>query len=358
MLRTAVVSDLHLGTRTRADILRWPEPREVLASALVGTDQLVLLGDAFELRDRPLAEALAAARPFLETIGATLRNGRVILVPGNHDHRLAWEALDLCPRRPGRGLGIAQEVRVGRSGALGAIRGVLGVELLVAYPGFWIHDGVWATHGHYLDAHSEAPTLECIAARVMAAARRHPAPRRPVEYEQILSPTYNAFFAIAQRRRLRPLADEAKSLLRRAETLVGVRGESPAGVWEERRTLLRFLRLLGDERLGTAPGELGRPGLRPFQRVLDSLGVEAARILFGHTHRTGPLPGDPPALWRTAAGTELINTGSWVYEPAYVGEQGDESPYWPGTVTIIDDDGPPVVRRLVARLPGLERNAA
>jgi len=91
-VRTVVVSDLHLGARTGADLLRRPAARAALVERLDGADRLVLLGDTLELRHGPVREVLAAARPVLEAIGAAMRGGEIVLVAGNHDHRLvsAW----------------------------------------------------------------------------------------------------------------------------------------------------------------------------------------------------------------------------------------------------------------------------
>ncbi|MGB2712336.1 MAG: hypothetical protein WBC33_12580, partial [Conexibacter sp.] len=51
--------------------------------------RLVLLGDALELRQGPLREAVAAALPFFAEVGAALgTGGEIALVPGNHDHAL------------------------------------------------------------------------------------------------------------------------------------------------------------------------------------------------------------------------------------------------------------------------------
>ena len=71
---------------------------------------LVLLGDAIELRERPVGAALEQARPVLESIAAAIGDIEVILVPGNHDSRLAEPLLDRTlargraahPRRHGR----------------------------------------------------------------------------------------------------------------------------------------------------------------------------------------------------------------------------------------------------------------
>ena len=91
-MRTLVVSDLHLGARTGVDLLRRPAARAALLERLDGADRLVLLGDVLELRHGPLREAVAAARPVLEAIGDAFRGPEVVLVAGNHDHRLvaAW----------------------------------------------------------------------------------------------------------------------------------------------------------------------------------------------------------------------------------------------------------------------------
>ena len=86
---TAVISDLHLGTRTEADLLRRPDVREKLMSKLEAVDHVVLLGDTIELRDRRPSEALEAAAPFFEDLGAALSGRRVTVVAGNHDYQLA-----------------------------------------------------------------------------------------------------------------------------------------------------------------------------------------------------------------------------------------------------------------------------
>ncbi|MGH2987841.1 MAG: metallophosphoesterase, partial [Solirubrobacterales bacterium] len=88
-MRTVVVSDLHLGLGSGADLLRRARFREPLIAELEGVDRLILLGDVLELRDRPLAEALELARPFFDELGSAIGTGRVVLVPGNHDHAFA-----------------------------------------------------------------------------------------------------------------------------------------------------------------------------------------------------------------------------------------------------------------------------
>jgi UDP-2,3-diacylglucosamine pyrophosphatase LpxH len=83
---TAVISDLHLGTRTEADLLRRPQVRETLMTELEAVGHVVLLGDTIELRDGRPGEALEAAAPFFEDLGDALRGRRVTVVAGNHDY--------------------------------------------------------------------------------------------------------------------------------------------------------------------------------------------------------------------------------------------------------------------------------
>jgi UDP-2,3-diacylglucosamine pyrophosphatase LpxH len=74
-VRTVVVSDLHLGSRSEADVLRRRAPRDKLIERVEGADRLVLLGDTIELRQGPAREAMAVAQPVLEELGGALGKG-------------------------------------------------------------------------------------------------------------------------------------------------------------------------------------------------------------------------------------------------------------------------------------------
>ena len=71
-MTTAVISDLHLGAVSDADVARRPEVVERLAAALSRADRLVVLGDLLELRERRADEVLELAAPVL----AAHRRGR------------------------------------------------------------------------------------------------------------------------------------------------------------------------------------------------------------------------------------------------------------------------------------------
>ncbi len=72
-------------------------------------------------------------------------------------------------------------------------------QLKIAYPGIWLRDDVYATHGHYMDVHLSLPRAECVAAALMVRFGG-PLPSRmtPGEYERVLRPLYGLAYGLAQ----------------------------------------------------------------------------------------------------------------------------------------------------------------
>ncbi len=101
-MRTAIVSDLHLGGASGEDLGRDPAIRRTLLDEIPAADRLVLLGDVLELRELPLARVLESVQPFFEELGEAMAGRRVVLVPGNHDHRLAEPLLEEVALPPPR----------------------------------------------------------------------------------------------------------------------------------------------------------------------------------------------------------------------------------------------------------------
>ncbi|MBV9421657.1 MAG: metallophosphoesterase, partial [Solirubrobacterales bacterium] len=168
-MRTLVISDLHLGARLRHSVLTRPEPLRALLAALDGVERLVLLGDIVELMERRGSEAMEEAAPVLRAIGGRLGPDReVILVPGNHDRPLigGWLRAHLPILAPD------STVPLDASAPLAALVSWLRPARVRAhYPGVWLGDRVWATHGHYLDRHL-LPESAFGIARGMLSRRR------------------------------------------------------------------------------------------------------------------------------------------------------------------------------------------
>jgi predicted phosphodiesterase len=340
---TAVISDLHLGTRHVNDVLRIPSMRARLMPLLAPADQLVLLGDVVELRQAPLRDALDAARPFFEELGETLRGRRVVLVPGNHDHYLLGERATQQFERA---------LKASGTSPLGLIASWMpGVELVLSYPGYRVRDDVYATHGHYLDAHNTVPMVETMAVALARRRRRFPStgPLSVDEYERVVAPLYQLSYRAAQRPGASPVVPGAPSkhlwqIIVREDGRSTMAGRFLGGV-----VLPGGVAALN--RLGFGPfnPEVSGPalreaGLRAIAESLERRGIEADYAIFGHTHRAGPLPGDDGS-WVTPRGVALHNCGNWVYERGFVGRSPVDSPYWPGGVLFVGDEGPPRLER-------------
>ncbi len=302
---TAIVSDLHLGMTAGTDIALRPAVRERLAQALEGADRIVLLGDLLELRERPMAGVLEMAAPALDAIGEAAAGKQVLIVPGNHDHELIAPALDAA--------------RIDDSGPLvpaGSFSPDIGAlsrrvaahmsraEVVLAYPGVWLRDDVYATHGHYLDLHLTVPRMECVLASAIARFAGDPSEARspgPDDYEAALSPLYAFAHSIVQR-------SEARAVTRGANLSRAVWGHAnpngsrgltgfavgkvgiPAAV-----AALNALGL-GPFRSDISGRSCGGPACGPWARWSSAWACAPDHVIFGHTHRAGPFAGDEGGL--------------------------------------------------------------
>lgn len=357
---TAIVSDLHLGVGASIDLLRSERVRNALAPELERADRVVLLGDVVELRHRPLAEVLELARPVIDWFAATIGDGELVLIAGNHDHHL------VAPWLERRALASAEELNLEQpveplEGALAELVAGVG-RARVLYPGLWIRPDVYATHGHYLDRHLTMPTMERLGVglveRLLGASAglegEEPSPPSPTTtitaYEQVQTPVYEFLFALAQA----SLAERRTGVdpsLRIWQLLSGkdtraarIRGWLLGSVAVPGAVGVANRLGLGPVRSDLSPETITAAGLEAMREVVSKLGIEARHVVFGHTHRRGPLPPDPE--WR-AGEARLWNTGSWVFSSRLIGAAGPRSPYWPGTVAIVGEQGPPELRHLL-----------
>jgi predicted phosphodiesterase len=371
-MRTLIVSDLHLGSLSQSDLLRRAEMRAPLLEAVAEVDRVVLLGDVLELRHGPVRDALAAARPFFEDLGHVIadRDGELVILAGNHDHAL------IDPWLAGRGeerepppLGLEHVIEPDEaSPALKQIAGwAAPARTRVAYPGLWVRPDVYATHGHFLDCHLTVPTLERLSVGAMARLLgRHPSTFDCVgDYEAVGSPIFAWRDAVARESRTGSALNGVAAVVA-WDTLRSsrARGRRRSG-GPRRRSLARRARRraivaafplavavlnragIGPLRANVSMSELRRAGLSAMGEVSTRLGLDDAYVVFGHTHRPGPLPGDTPEEWCGRGGARLVNAGSWTYSSIFLTAKPGDSPYWPGTCVLVGDDGAPEVRRLL-----------
>jgi len=355
-MRTAIVSDLHLGSAFGEDLLRDTVVRRALLEEVAAADRLVLLGDALELRELPLPEVLATARPFFEELGEAIAGREVLFIPGNHDHRLAEPLLEEEAVRAGGGALALEQRGPAGAGPAAVLDSWLGdAELSIAYPGAWLRDDVYATHGHYMDCHMSLPRIECIAAAAMMRIFSPvPRPATAADYERILRPIFGFAHGLAQaglaQRATRPSEgawrrlsgrerDRTRGLVRRAALRAALSGGVPATIW----MLNKLLRADFDPEL--TPEAITRSGVDAATELARRLRIPAAHVITGHTHRPGPEADE--AEWTLPGGGRLHNTGSWVFASAFHRPGTPPGPYWPGTVTWLEDEGPPRRVRLL-----------
>jgi predicted phosphodiesterase len=319
-VRTLIVSDLHLGSPSRADALRDQQTRALLLDAAREADRIVLLGDLIELRDGDTRDAEGVARLFFEDLSREFTGGEVAIVAGNHDHALVgpWLARrrELAHAPP---LALEQRLHPDASPMLASLAQWLApVPLSLFYPGLWVRDDVYAIHGHYLDCHMRIAGGE----RLVLAATSGPTRRRRLrsvdDYEAVTSSVY-----------ARLDSSEALRRLARSRTLSHL-GRLLSGLPNQRLVLA--------ER--AAMGE-----------VAGVLGLSDAYVVFGHTHRPGPFAGDDRSRWRGRHGARLVNCGCWLEH----GMGADGGPRAP--CVVVEDSGPPVATWLDGRLPTAAQSA-
>ncbi len=342
-MSTLLISDLHLGALTGRDVLRRAPALDALCERLDGIDRLVLLGDTLELLEGRPQAARDAAQPVLARLaGALGRGGEVVVVPGNHDGVLIRDHLR-ASLAAGRPLRPAARLPRTASPELDALCSWLSpARVEVRYPGLWVADGVWATHGHYLDRH----LIDALAGRAPADG-----PRRSVaDYEREhgldtsrVSEAAEASLPASLALLTGPALAASRALLAaggpRAATLPGV----AAG--------LRGLSLAAPVLLDRGLHQRG--AIPAMAAVARRLRLPADWVIFGHIHRRGPLPGETP--WRPLGpgGPRLCNTGSWVYDSLLAGSDDDGAPrpYRPGGAVLVGSSGAPQAIDVLGQLP-------
>jgi hypothetical protein len=322
-VRSLLISDLHIGSRLEHDVLRHPAALDRLLAALDEVDRLVLLGDVIELMEGRAQHAMSVAEPVMRAIGRRLgADKQVIVVPGNHDAPLvgAWI------RRRGEELQVDTEVDPAASPALATLVSWLTpARVSVRYPGVWLSERVWATHGHYLDQHLLPQSPIGMARGLLRRMPRDEA--RPIDYERVRRPSLTRF-ARWFPRPLAALLDDLAEVVRAVSA-----PRAPRRLLHRRAAPLNAM-LLG--------AQVRRAAVPAVARVAHRLRIDTDWVLFGHIHRLGPLPADDPLRWQGRGGRPRIaNTGSWLYEPLLIHDAAPPHPYWPGGALLLEDGEDP-----------------
>jgi hypothetical protein len=317
---------------------------------------------------------MAAARPFFEDLGRVMGAPparEVVVCAGNHDHALLAPWLAKRALRASEPLGLEQRIDAQDASPMLAMiaEWASPARVTAAYPGLWVRPDVYATHGHYLDCHLTVPTIERLSVAAMSRVLRRPASGfdEVEDYEAVGAPMFAWRDAVARDAR----TGDALNGVATVSAWRALDGERRANGGSGRSSMVAKLRTralvaafplavaalnragLGPLRTDISTEELRRAGLRAMGEVAARLDLGAAYVIFGHTHRAGPLPGDHEGEWRGDGGARLINSGCWTYDSVFLTPAPGESPYWPGTCVLVEDGGssaqttPPVLKRLL-----------
>ncbi len=301
----------------------------------------------------------------MAALGEAMADGEIVVVAGNHDHHLIepwlerrWldDAGPLGLEQRGEPEGLAIEMLCRSFGA---------AKVTFAYPGLWLRDDIYAIHGHYLDRHLTVPTIERLGVaaieKTLGIITPTEDPLDPPgqadaasldEYERVQTPVYALLFGLAQgtigeRRGGADPSARLWAMLNGGETRTA----------KVRNWVLGSLAVPGAvgiaNRLGLGPvrselssNAIGRAGFQAMAEACRVLHIDADHLVFGHTHwRGSPKAENRPKLW---------NTGSWVHASGLLGKTAAESPYWPGTICFVDDEGPPRLEGVLDELTRAE----
>ena len=397
-MRALVISDTHFGAWTAEDLLSQERYLEPLLPHFDDVDELIVLGDLFDLLFGSVTDAFTAASGLLEATRERLQGKRFVFLAGNHDHRfVVREAEDLLEMELATGTAasaLRKEVSADQAFRRFLEHRMEGVEVDVRYPAY-MFNGVLLTHGHYLDPHARlaGPLGSRLLTRALwaIASGGSEHPKTQSDYESVITLLTEMLYTIAQlpngtsaqknvfnaQAKIARGVHIAAAPVRALEGIVGrLReyggssgdGKTPDAVI----TYADYLREQADEarRRADRPapgaardlprytmartvhaGDPRKPALDAIAQVARNLGwdKETDKIVFAHTHQA--VDGAQVEL---TGNLRYWNTGSWLYEP----ELGSHDAYvrylrngWPGTAIIIDSEEE--TPRLIAPLADL-----
>jgi len=295
--RLAVISDTHIGAPLA--VLTYPRAIEAMIetlSSLGQIDELVLLGDIFDFWQAPVTEALSRGREFMSALYGLDNVGRMVFVPGNHDHhifRLYYE--EKLGRRLREGNMELPELDMPITDDCPAFSAVrppdARVPLSMTYPVYQVSvqgSDTMLTHGHFLGFFERSlwrPKHGVVSSMLL----NRNGSLSLEDMENFMSPYYEMFTLSAnvpgvvdsRYRIYRMILKTGKALGVDSETRTSVQRDATV---EESSVLV--------------------------EAMLDHFCTEKPRyFVYGHTHKQG-------LLTLPISGTEAINTGAWLADGA------------------------------------------
>lgn len=293
--RLVVISDTHFGDMYQQ--LTNPMLLNALVHNLKGLgyiDELVLLGDVFDFWKAPIKDAVEQSKEFLAAILSLDNLGKVIYLPGNHDHhvfRMYYD--DLVKQKLEEGDLEPPELVMPVTAGCPLIDAVkpddADVPLYMVYPTYEVKVGeksVLLTHGHLLGFFERSlwhPRSTRFASLVVSKNER----LSLEDMENFISPIYEMTALSA----MVPGVIDGRYRVYRMMNRVG-----------------RALGFQGTERESAYRNRTLENSAAEVEALLDHFCVEVPDyFVFGHTHQPGQ-------LILPVSGTTAINTGCWLSE--------------------------------------------
>lgn len=336
-MRSVVISDLHFGDPYGCDLLRYAWVRERLWPLLQDADELILLGDTWELAFQNLAVAIETSKPFFAELSARFPGITVRCLPGNHDHHFVVQAAD--ERRERAALGLPDRDQF----AVAPVERILkrlcpGVRVRSDYP-LYERDGICFTHGHYLSSHLDAFGWRSFDRLQWWIWNQQP--RRDgltgADYEALMSPLHELCYQVAQLPDGVRAQQELERLLSRLGTLASLPGHLSHRV---QRLAGGARELLAQQAPPAEPPTLPVDThpveyLRAMASVAANLGLaeRSTQLVFAHTHTPlahATLTDEP--YWT------FHNSGSFFYDYRAAGKDGYWTRCWPGSALEVVGD--------------------
>lgn len=316
-------------------MLRYEWAWESLTPILEETQELILLGDIWELAFQKLETAVEASRPFFSWLNHRFPDLKIVMIPGNHDHHLVLRAsqerveASILGGEPPPLFRVPLAEKIIQSCAPD-------LKVCSAYP-VWISDDVWYHHGHYLSTHLQVfswQAFDRLQWKLWGQTRRYQN-LSVIDYEALIGPLHELWHQIAQLPNgiARQAAIQAQ-LARLGHLLnlpVDLRESVARWVLKGPRPFFKGSATILDEALVMEdPKDQSLSEISPaLEQVLNNLEVTQSKVIYAHTHY--PVANQKIAAWST------YNCGSWFNDARAHQKDGPHVPM-PGSVCTVTND--------------------
>ena len=281
----------------------------------------------------PLAAALEIARPFFDELGAVVGDGRVVMVPGNHDHHLLDDWLERRRLDGAAPLGLEQRIPID-AGPLAELTARDGQDRGRARVPRRVAAGRASTPPTATTSIATSPSRASSASRSPRSSESSAAPGTRPTTSSLPTATrdrsHRTTTSASRPRCTRSCSRSPRAAARRRSGWAGQTRRPGSGRRSAAGTGGRLAYAAGCSARLRYPGRSGSRigsgsdrsspishrarsparGLAAIGEVVRQLGIEADHVIFGHTHRRGPIRARSGGASKTGPGSTTPAAGS------------------------------------------------